>query len=121
MYRLRIPQAVEKLMTQRLSYSGTFVFILAVSLLLSGGYLIAAEAVAGSGPARFRVFTLKHIPAEQGMKYLAEAEIGTVSRLPSVNTLLVTASQLDLIKATAILRLVDSEQKFVIKKILLLP
>ena len=113
-------------MTGKLSYSralgsrkaGAFVFILVVSFMLGSSYLFAAERAAGSAPALYRVETLKHISAEQGKKYLAEAEIGTVSQLPSPNTLLITAQPRELIKASAILRLVDSREKFVIKTIL---
>ena len=112
-------------MTAKLSYSrtlgsrkaGAFVFILSASLMLVSSYLFAAEKVAGSEPARYRVESLKDISAEQGKKYLAEAEIGTVSQLPGPNTLLITAQPRELIKASAILRLVDSKEKFVIKTI----
>ena len=112
-------------MTGKLSYSrtlgprkvGAFVFILAVPLMLSSSYLFAAERVAGSEPVRYRVETLGRISAEQGKKYLAEVEIGTVSQLPSPNTLLITAQLGELIKASAILKLVDSKEKFVIKTI----
>jgi len=112
-------------MTGKLSYSralgsrnaGAFVFILVVSLMLGSSYLFAAERAAGPAPALYRVEALKHISAEQGKKYLAEAEIGTVSQLPSPNTLLITAQPRELIKASAILGLVDSREKFVIKTI----
>ena len=112
-------------MTAKLSYSrtlgsrkaGAFVFILSASLMLVSSYLFAAEKVAGSEPARYRVESLRDISAEQGKKYLAEAEIGTVSQLPGPNTLLITAQPRELIKASAILRLVDSKEKFVIKTI----
>ncbi|GAI33373.1 unnamed protein product, partial [marine sediment metagenome] len=50
-------------------------------------FLFAAEQGDASGPARYRVFSLRHISAEQGKKYLAEAGIGIVSQLPSPNTL----------------------------------
>ncbi|MHC4891069.1 MAG: secretin N-terminal domain-containing protein, partial [Planctomycetota bacterium] len=91
--------------------AGTFVFILAATLLLCGGYVFAAD----SGPPRYRVFTLRHISAEQGKEYLAEVKIGTVSQLPGSNTLLITAQRRELIKASAILKLVDSKEPFVIK------
>jgi type II secretory pathway component GspD/PulD (secretin) len=60
---------------------------------------------------------LRQISAEKGQEYLAEAGIGTVSVLPSPRTLLVTAKSEDLIKATAILNLVDSEQDYVMEGI----
>jgi general secretion pathway protein D len=93
------------------------IFICAVAVFLSGSFLFAAEQVAASGVARYRVFSLKHISAEQGKKYLAEAGVGTVSQLPGVNALLVTAQAEELIKASAILDLVDAEELFYIKAI----
>ena len=102
-----------------------FIFICAVTVVLSGSCLFAAEQRAasprgeatGSGVARYRVFSLKHISAEQGKKYLAEAGVGTVSQLPGVDALLVTAQPEELIKASAILELVDAEEPFYIKAI----
>jgi type II secretory pathway component GspD/PulD (secretin) len=61
---------------------------------------------------------LRHISAEQGKKYLAEAKLGTVSQLPGPNALLVTAQRRELIKASAILKLVDARETFVIKVLL---
>ncbi|MFA5251876.1 MAG: hypothetical protein WC454_04750, partial [Phycisphaerae bacterium] len=105
-----------------------FIFICAVTVIISGSCLsalgetspkgeFAAEQGAASGVERYRVFPLKHISAEQGKKYLAEAGVGTVSQLPGANVLLVTAPSEELIKANAILGLVDAEEPFVIKAI----
>ncbi len=94
-----------------------FIFICAVTVVLSGSCLFAVEGGAASGPARYRVFSLKHISAEQGKKYLAEAGVGTVSQLPGLDALLVTAKPDELIKASAILELVDAEELFYIKAI----
>ncbi len=67
---------------------------------------------------RYRVFALKHISGQEGKKYLEAAEIGTVSQLPgSPNTLLVTAQPPELIKATTLINLVDSEKEFVIETV----
>ncbi len=93
------------------------VFIWAVIFVLSGSCLFAVERGAASGAARYRVFPLKHISAEQGKKYLAEAGVGTVSQLPGLDTLLVTAQPQGLIKASAILELVDAEELFCIKAV----
>ncbi|MBA7646686.1 Type 3 secretion system secretin [subsurface metagenome] len=98
-------------------YGKIFVFICAITVALSGTFLFAAEQEDASGPARYRVFSLKHISAEQGKKYLAEVGIGIVSQLPSPNTLLVTAQPKELIKASALLKLVDAEELFHIKAI----
>jgi type II secretory pathway component GspD/PulD (secretin) len=105
-----------------------FIFICVVTVVLSASCLsafgetspkgeFAAEQGAASGVARYRVFSLKHISAEQGKKYLAEAGVGTVSQLPGVDALLVTAQPEELIKASAILELVDAEEPFYIKAI----
>ena len=93
------------------------VLIFLVIAFLAGGYLHASNGAGGSGLGRYRVFSLKFIPARTGKEYLAKAGIGTVSQLPGANTLLVTASQEELLKATAILRLVDSEGQFVLETI----
>jgi len=117
-----------------------FIFICAVTVVVLGGSCLfavdtvrgpkekgsngveggtASEAAEGSRKAgsRHRVFSLKHISAEQGKKYLAEAGVGTVSQLPGVNALLVTARSEELVKASAILELVDAEELFYIKAI----
>jgi general secretion pathway protein D len=86
-------------------------------VFLCGGLVFAAEHVNRADPPRYRVFPLRHISAEQGKEYLTQLKIGTVSQLPSPNTLLVTASASELVKASAILELVDAEQRYVIKPI----
>jgi len=92
-------------------------FILAIVLFLAGSYLFAVERAGASESGRFRLFALKHISAEQSKKYLSEARLGTVSRMPGSNTILVTAGPGELDKAMAILNLVDAEEEFVIVEI----
>ena len=94
-----------------------FIFVFAVIVVFSSSFLFAAEQAADSGLKRYRVFSLRHISVEQGKSYLAQANIGTVSQLPGANALLVTAEPVDLIKASAILGLVDAEEQFLIKAI----
>lgn len=93
---------------------GVAVIIFVATVFLSGGYLFAGEQAV---PARYRVFSLKHIAAERGKEFLEQAQIGTVSQLPGANVLLVTAGQFDLLKATALLELVDSPGEFTIGQI----
>ena len=69
-------------------------------------------------PAQYKIFTLKHISAEQGKKFLGQVGIGTVSQLPGAGTILVTAQNGELTKATAILKLVDAEEEFAVKALL---
>ena len=102
---------------QGLGKAKVFIFICAVTVVLSSSCLFAVEVGAASETARYRVFSLKHISAEQGKKYLAEVGVGTVSQLLGLDALLVTAQPQELIKASAILELVDAEELFYIKAI----
>jgi len=88
-----------------------------VFVVLNSGFVLAGERKAASRPARYRVFSLRHISASQGRELLAEAEIGTVSQLPGSEALLVTADPAELVKASAILQLVDANEPFAIKAI----
>ena len=96
---------------------GVFFSICMAIVVLSGGFILAAEQKGVLKPARYRVFSLRHIPAKQGREFLAEAEIGTVSQLPGSEALLVTADPAELVKASAILQLVDANEPFAIKAI----
>lgn len=95
-------------------------------LALVFAYLFAGHCVLGdsqSGPpeeATFEIFSLKHISAHQGKKYLAEVVKGTVTHIPvpGSSTLLVTAQPCELAKAKNLLDLVDEPGQFVIKAIL---
>ena len=93
-------------------------FILAVILLPGSNTLFAAD----EGPVvlepRFRVFALKHISTEQAKNILVDAELGTVSQLPADSMILVTGQPRQLIKASAFLKLFDSETPVVMKAIL---
>ena len=94
--------------------SGKVVIICAVSILLCCSHLFAEQR---AKQVRHSVFSLKRISAEQGKKYLAQTKTGTVSQLPGANALLVTGSSRELIKAKAILKIVDSNEPFVIRAI----
>ncbi|MHC4185307.1 MAG: hypothetical protein ACYSR4_05170 [Planctomycetota bacterium] len=109
--------------------AGSIILILAAVVVLGCGYLLAAEStepnlaepLSSREPARtdmrYRVFSLRHISAEKGKEFLAEAKIGTVSNLSGTDMLLVTALPKELIKASAILKLVDSNDQYVMKTI----
>jgi type II secretory pathway component GspD/PulD (secretin) len=98
-------------------YSRTFVAVFAIIIVLGGSYVLIAEQKDAIELKRYRVFSLKNISAEQGKKFLADANIGTVSQIPGSNTLLVTAQPVELIKASAILGVVDSKEEFVMKEL----
>ena len=99
------------------SHIRNFIFILAVIVFLTGSYLLAAERSSNNAEPRYRVFSLKHISVEQARKYLAEAKLGTVSQLPTTNMILVTAQPRQLVKAGAIMQVVDSDRPYVMKAI----
>ncbi len=115
------------------NHGGICVFIFTATLLFCSSYMFgAAEEPAkqtdqlsepnksdSSKSARYRIFSLKNISTKKAKEYLSELEIGTVSELPSPNTLLVTASSHELIKAGAVLKLVDTNEPFVVKPIFL--
>jgi len=115
------------------NHGGICVFIFTATLLFCSSYMFgAAEEPAkqteqlsepnksdSSKSARYRVFSLKNISTKKAKEYLSELEIGTVSELPSPNTLLITASSHELIKAGAVLKLVDTTEPFVVKPIFL--
>jgi general secretion pathway protein D len=95
------------------------ILICAVTAFLCGSYALAeGQQATTSKPAHFQVFTLRNISAEQGKGYLSRIGIDTVSQLPTPNSLLVTASPEDLIKAAGILKVVDINEQFVIEPIL---
>ncbi len=95
-----------------------FVLISVVSILLFGSYEICGQQENGSKLPRYRVYRLRYISGERGKQYLTDVGVGTVSQIPAGNTLLVTADQMDLIKASSIIKLVDSEQEYAIRAIL---
>ena len=96
---------------------------LAVLILCVGVYIqlgsVEAQA-AESAPERCRVFLLRFITAQQGIDFLADVNITNVSELNDSNRpgLLVTASQEDLLRASALLTLVDSREQYVVKTLL---
>jgi len=99
-------------------YERVFIAVFAIIIFLSRGYvLIAGQQKDTIELNRYRVFTLKNIPAQKGKNILADVNVGTVSQLPGTNTLLVTAPPAELIKASTILGLVDSKEEFVIKNL----
>lgn len=94
----------------------TAVFVFFVIICVFGGFVFGSENKGITVSKRYRVESLKYISADEGRKYLSEVGIDcTVSSLPSPNTLLITAGPGELVKASSLLRLVDTEQAYVIK------
>ena len=100
--------------------------VLLMALALCGRPLFAVEANAPSGPARnavagearqHEVIPLTNISPERAKEFLNRLKIGTASRLPNTNRLLVTAEPGELRKAVILLNLVDTRTEFDIKEL----
>ncbi|MBN1796428.1 MAG: hypothetical protein JW804_07130 [Sedimentisphaerales bacterium] len=63
---------------------------------------------------RFMSRNVKNISAEDAIRYLAQAKLGTASKIPNSNTLLVTAETAELSKARVLLELVDKKEPWVV-------
>ncbi len=97
------------------AYQGIILSMIIFGITLSCVFASAEPNI--PKPTRYRVYSLKHISAEKGKGILEGLQIGTVSQLPNSNTLLVTADSNGLRKASAILDLVDSEEKYVVETV----
>jgi general secretion pathway protein D len=108
------------MMTKHRFSHGGYIWILAftAAFLMLSNCLFASEQAGAPKQAGYDIFSLKYISVEQGKKYLAEVMTGTVTHFPATSALLVTAEPCELIKAKAILGLVDRPEKFVVKAIL---
>ncbi len=69
-------------------------------------------------PLQFKIFPLTNISSKQAQKLLSEARIGTVSRLPDSNALLITGSADELTKARSIVGLIDTKEQFILRVML---
>ncbi|MGA2093549.1 MAG: secretin N-terminal domain-containing protein, partial [Sedimentisphaerales bacterium] len=64
---------------------------------------------------RYRVFLLRNIMPQDAMQLLADVNIAKSSQLSDANMLLVTADQESLARASNMLKLVDSQEKYAVK------
>ena len=80
--------------------------------------LASPNETATSAPDRYRAFLLKYISPQKAKQFLADANITNASQLNDSNTLLVTARPDALLKAAALLTLVDSREKYAVKVLL---
>ena len=92
-----------------------------ITFLLYSSYPFAAGQPAQNHtaePLEFKIFPLKTISSEQAQKLLSEVRIGTVSRLPDSNALLITGSANELTKARSIIGLIDTKEQFTVQVML---
>jgi general secretion pathway protein D len=80
--------------------------------------LASPNETARSVPDRYRTFLLKYISPQKAKQFLADANITNASQLNDSNSLLVTAKPDVLVKAAALLSLVDSREKYAVKVLL---
>jgi type II secretory pathway component GspD/PulD (secretin) len=80
--------------------------------------MASPNETATPGPDRYRAFLLKYISPQQGKQFLAEANITNISQVSDSNTLLITAKPDVLVKAAALLGMVDSREKYAVKVLL---
>jgi len=80
--------------------------------------MTSPNETATPGPDRYRSFLLKCISPQEGKQFLADANITNVSQVSDSNTLLVTAKPNVLVKAAALLAMVDSREKYAVKVLL---
>ncbi len=104
----------------QLNLGKSFILILFPGLLLCSTPMVdmvAAEQSGNYNTTQYKVISLSNMPAEQGMKYLANLRLGTVSQIRGTNALLITALPNELNKAAAILSLADSKDQFVVRSL----
>jgi len=82
-----------------------------------GGPLFALDWSAPSGTVDYKMVSLAHISPERGKELLAQLGIGTVSRMPGTNSLLVTAEAGELRKVVTVLGIVDSTEEYSIQRL----
>ncbi|MGD0551822.1 MAG: secretin N-terminal domain-containing protein [Sedimentisphaerales bacterium] len=80
--------------------------------------MASPNETAAPNPDRYRAFLLKYISPQQGKQFLADANITNISQVSDSNTLLVTAKPDVLVKAAALLAMVDSREKYAVKVLL---
>lgn len=80
--------------------------------------MVSPNETVMSGPDKYRAFLLKYISPQQGKQFLAEANITNISQVSDSNTLLITAKPSVLVKAAALLSMVDSREKYAVKVLL---
>jgi general secretion pathway protein D len=80
--------------------------------------LVSSNETARSAPDRYRAFLLKYISPQKAKQFLADVNITNTSQLNDSNTLLVTARPDTLLKAAALLTLVDSREEYAVKVLL---
>ncbi len=101
---------------KKVEYGAKSLWILSVLVVLWAGVIDCHAAEKATRVLRSRIYSLKHLPSAEAKQLLGQLKIGqTVSEISSTNALIVTSDPQDLIKTTSVIRLIDSEHKFIVK------
>ena len=73
-----------------------------------------AWAQKASQSEHFMSRSVRNISPEQAVEYITQTRLGTASRIPNTQTILVTAKAAELTKARTLLELVDSKEHYII-------
>ncbi len=87
------------------------VLLLAIGFC-TGGPLLALDWTVPSGTLDHRIVSLSHVTPERARDLLAKLKMGTASRMPGTNSLLVTGEADTLRKAVVILAIIDAPQQY---------
>ncbi|MFH1370135.1 MAG: secretin N-terminal domain-containing protein [Planctomycetota bacterium] len=118
----KLTPAIRKAAKLRTAMRFNSVVLLIFTILFGCSTLLADEQSWTGSPSpqpdKYRVFLLRFISAHDGLQFLDDANIKTASVLNDNKTLLVTAQPDVLIKAAALLNLVDSSEKYAVRALL---
>ena len=120
---------MERIMRLKLRPAGLISTFSLITIVVFGNLASAASSPASdtasssdtattSDGNKYRAFLLKYISPQQGKAFLADMNITNVTQLTDTNTLLVNAKPDTLAKASALMALVDSKEKYVVKALL---
>ncbi|MHC4722238.1 MAG: hypothetical protein ACYS6I_05960, partial [Planctomycetota bacterium] len=97
-------------------------FLCVIGVFLAIKSTCVAQEAAKQPVLRNRVYKLRHILAEDAKQRLISLRIGrNINELPHNSLIVESDNPGDLVKASSLLRIIDSEQPFVIKTILTAP
>jgi general secretion pathway protein D len=85
-----------------------------LKVVILSAIMLAAAALAQDSavPERFMSRTVRNITPDQAVAYINQTNLGTASRIPNTQTILITAMPEILQKARTLLELVDSKERY---------
>lgn len=108
-----VNNALENTMAKlRLGRAWAALAVLIFPLIAQAATMTPAQEPANE---RYRVFLLRNITPENAIQLLADVNITKVSQLSEANMLLVTDDQEALVRASSLIKLVDSQEKYDVK------